>query len=306
MTVDSPAAEPTITEIALGDPAYSSWSLRGWLLLERFGLPFRARWVSFADRVPVADQIPDLAPARTVPSLRFADGSLAWDSLAAAEELAQRHPDADLWPSDPAARACARSLAAEMHSGFAALRENCPMNLRAAYQGVPHGDDVLGDIARIEAIWRHARDRFGAGGPWLCGRYSAADAFFAPVAARIATYGIPMSPDASAYVAAHLADPAFRRWRALGLTKGPDLPWYARDHTRRPWPGPPPLPAERADGPSGNEACPYSGKPVAHFLRLGGRVWGFCDAGCRDKTLADPAAWPAFARMAGIEAAPEA
>ena len=287
-------------EIVLGDPAYSSWSLRGWLLLERFGLPFRARWVSFADRVPVADQMPDLAPARTVPAVRFDDGSIAWDSLAIAEELAQRHPEAHLWPSDPAARASARSLAAEMHSGFGALREHCPMNLRVAYAGVAHRDDVLADVARIEAIWGHARGRFGEGGPWLFGRYSAADAFFAPVAARIATYGLPVGEDAAAYVAAHLADPAFRRWRALGLTNGPDLPWYARDHARRPWPGAKPLAAEVAEGPSENDACPYSGEPVTHFLRVDGRVWGFCNAGCRDRTMADPAAWPAFARMAGI------
>ena len=287
-------------EIVLGDPAYSSWSLRGWLLLERFGLPFRTRWVSFAEEASVADQIPDLAPARTVPTLLTPGGGVVWDSLAIAEELAQRHADAGLWPEDPAARACARSLAAEMHSGFAALREHCPMNLRVAYEGIAHRDDVLADMARIETIWGHARERFGAGGPWLCGRYSAADAFFAPVAARIATYGLPVGEEAAAYVAAHLADPAFRRWRALGLTQGPDLPWYAKGHARRPWPGPGPLAAEVAEGPSENGACPYSGKPVAHYLRLDGRVWGFCNAGCRDRTMADPAAWPAFARMAGI------
>ena len=291
-------------EIVLGDPAYSSWSLRAWLLLDRFGLPFRTRWVRFADGVPVADQMPDLAPARTVPTVRFADGSVAWDSLALAEELAQRHSDAGLWPADPAARACARSLAAEMHSGFAALRTHCPMNLRAAYDGIAHREDVLADLARIETVWRHARDRFGADGPWLCGRYSAADAFFAPVAARIAGYGLPVSADAADYVAAHLADPFFRRWRALGLTRGPDLPWYARDHARRPWPGPTPLPAEAADGPSENDACPFSGAPVAHYLRLDDRVWGFCNAGCRDKAVADPAAWPAVARMAGTDPAP--
>ena len=288
-------------EIVLGDPAYSSWSLRGWLLVERFGLPFRERWVSFADPLSVADQVPDLAPARTVPILRAPDAALVWDSLAIAEELAERHPEAGLWPENPAARACARSLAAEMHSGFGALREHCPMNLRVAYAGIAHREDVLADIARIETIWRHARERFGAGDPWLFGRYSAADAFFTPVAARIATYGLPVSAEAENYVAAHFADPAFRRWRALGLTLGPDLPWYARDHARRPWPGPAPLAAEVAKGPSENDACPYSGKPVAHFLRLDGRVWGFCNAGCRDKTMADPAVWPAFARMAGIE-----
>ena len=231
-------------QIVLGDPAYSSWSLRGWLLLERFELPFRARWVSFAERASVADQIPDMPPVRTVPALRLPDGAVVWESLAIAEELAQRHPAAGLWPDDPAARACARSLAAEMHAGFGALREHCPMNLRVAYSGIDQRDDVLADVARIEAIWRHARDRFGAGGTWLCGRYSAVDAFFAPVAARIATYDLPVSGASAAYVAAHLEDPAFLRWRALGLTEGPDLPWYARDHVRRPWPGPEAVPSK--------------------------------------------------------------
>ena len=296
-------------DLVLGDPAYSSWSLRAWLLLDRFGLPVRIRWVSFADEAPVAAQMPDLAPARTVPALRLPDGTPVWDSLAIAEELAQRHPGAGLWPGDPSARAAARSLAAEMHAGFGALRGQCPMNLRVAYEGVPHADEVRADIARVDALWSWARGRFGAEGPWLFGRYSAADAFHAPVAARIATYGLPVSEVAARYVAAHLADPSFRRWRALGLTQGPDLPWYAMDHARRPWPGPAPVPAAPAEGPAGNEACPFSGGPVTHMLRLGGagggRVWGFCNAGCRDKAMADPAAWPAFARMAGIDPAPD-
>ena len=225
--------QPTLL---IGDRSYSSWSLRAWLLFERFGLPVTCRWVDFAGG-DVAGQLADVAPARTVPALHMDDGALLWDSLAIAEELAQRHPEAGLWPADPSARAMARSLAAEMHSGFTALREHCPMNLRTAYADCAPPPAVLADLARIETLWAHARTAHGADGPWLCGAYSVADAFFAPVAARIAGYSLPVGDTAAAYVAAHLADPAFRRWRAAGLAEGETLPWYARDWPTKPWPG---------------------------------------------------------------------
>ena len=150
---------------------------------------------------------------------------------------------------------------------------------------------VLGQT-HIELDGGRARAETGATGPWLCGAYSVADVFFAPVAARIAGYNLPVSAAAQAYVDAHLAHPAFRRWRAMGLVDGPDQPFYDRPWPQRPWPGPAPLPAEACDGPSANEACPYSGKPVTHFARIQGRVIGFCNPFCRDKTVADPEAWP--------------
>lgn len=278
--------------LIIGDYAYSSWSLRGWLLLERFGLRFRATVLDFSGR-DVAEQLRTYRPARTVPTLITRDGAIISDSLAMAEELASRHPDAAIWPSDPLRRATARTLAAEMHSGFSALRSACPMATRVAYSDFRPSEAVLADLARIEEIWAHARSHAGEG-PWLLGAYSAADAFYAPVAARIATYALPVGPDAQAYVDAHLADPAFRRFRAMGLVKGADLPWYAKDNTRKPWPGPVPRRAQAAEGPSENARCPYSGKPVAHFLEMDGRIFGFCNAFCRDKTVADPEAWPPF------------
>jgi glutathione S-transferase len=241
----------------------------------------------------VADQLQPYRPARTVPTLITPDGAIVSDSLAIAEELAARHPEAGIWPRDALARATARSLAAEMHAGFSALRSACPMALRVAYVGFEPAPEVRADLARIEEIWAHARGHAEMG-PWLLGAYSAADAFFAPVAARIATYGLPVGPAARAYVDAHLADAAFRRWRAMGLVRGADLPWYAKDLPHRPWPGPEPRPTRSAEGPSENAACPYSGTPVAHFLEMDGRVFGFCNAFCRDKTMADPEAWPAF------------
>ncbi|MBF9034584.1 glutathione S-transferase [Rhodobacterales bacterium HKCCE2091] len=276
----------------IGDRAYSSWSLRGWLLIEKFGLSATLRMVTF-DTGDVAQQMQVAAPARTVPTLVLEDGTPVWDSLAIAEELASRHPDAGIWPADPSLRAVARSLAAEMHSGFGALRGDCPMNLRTAYTDFAPSDAVIADLSRLEEIWSFGLDR--SGGPWLAGEYSAADAFYAPVAGRIAGYGLPVGDAAQAYVERHLSDPAFRQWRAMGLVRGETLPWYAKDNATGPWPGPAPRPAKAVtDGPAENDACPYSGKPVTHFLEMDGRVFGFCNAFCRDKTVADPEAWPKF------------
>jgi glutathione S-transferase len=284
-------------DLAIGDRAYSSWSLRGWLLFDAFGLPVRVQHARL-----YTDDLPRLLegffPARTVPVMRTAEGTVVAESLAIAEELASRHPEAGLWPKDPAARAVARMLAAEMHAGFTALRSHCPMNLRISYTGCDPTDAVLADLARLETIWSWARRETGAQGPWLCGAYSAADAFFAPVAGRIAGYNLPVGAEAAACVAAHLAHPSFRRWRAMGFADGADQEFYRRDYPRRPWPGPAPLAARAVDsGPAVNAACPYSGKPVTHFLETGGRIYGFCNAFCRDKTVADPEAWPKFVAL---------
>nr|WP_237684729.1 glutathione S-transferase family protein [Szabonella alba] len=281
-------------ELAIGDRSYSSWSLRGWLLFEAFGIPVTTRRVRlYSDDFTAL--LRDFAPARSVPALRLEDGTVIPDSLAIAEELASRHPLAGIWPQDAKARAVARALAAEMHAAFGALRSHCPMNLRSSYERCDPPEPVLADLARLEQIWGWARAQTGSPGPWLCGEYSAADVFFAPVATRIATYNLPVGPQAAQYVAAHLADPALRRWRAMGRVEGPDQPFYRRDWPQRPWPAAAPLPARAVEsGPSVNAACPYSGDPVTHFLEAGGRVWGFCNAFCRDKTAADPEAWPAF------------
>jgi glutathione S-transferase len=286
-------------DLAIGDRAYSSWSLRGWLLLDAFGLPVRVRTARlYTDELP--QLLAEFAPARTVPVLRGPDGTLVMESLAIAEELASRHPEAGLWPRDPRARAVARSLAAEMHAGFTALRGQCPMNLRVSYAATPMTDALRADLDRLEVVWAWARETAGGEGPWLCGAYSAVDAFYAPVASRIATYALPVSGAAQAYVDAHLAHPSFRRWRAMGLVDGADQEFYRRDFPRRPWPGPEPLPARAvAEGTPENEACPYSGKPATHLLEIQGRIFGFCNSFCRDKTVADPLAWPAFAELWG-------
>lgn len=279
--------------LILGDRTYSSWSLRAWLVFEKFGLPYRLDTVSFGESGEGWAAIDAHPPAKTVPTLITPEGAVIDDSLALAEELATRHPAAGLWPDDPFARATARTLAAEMHSSFAALREDCPMNLRVAYHGYQPSQAVLDDVARIDRIWIHAMDRIG--GDWLCGDYSVADAFYAPIAARIATYGLQVSDRAGDYVQKHLHDPAFRRWRAMAHAKGEVLPWYKRDFDLADWPGPQPLPAVAEDGTEcENDVCPYSGLPVTHVLNLDNRRFGFCNAFCRDKTVADPEAWPKF------------
>ena len=281
-------------DLAIGDRAYSSWSLRGWLLFDAFGIPVKTQSARlYTDEL--ATLLKGFFPGRTAPTMRTPDGTVVPETLAIAEELASRHPSAGLWPPDPRARAVARVLATEMHAGFAALRGYCPMNLRVSYKDCAPTDAVLADLDRLQVIWDWARRETGASGPWLCGAYSAADAFFAPVAGRIAGYNLPVAPDAAAYVAAHLAHPSFRRWRAMGLVDGADQAYYRRDYPRRPWPGPQPLPAKAvAQGPSVNATCPYSGQPVTDFMVLGARVWGFCTPFCRDKTVADPQAWPKF------------
>ena len=280
-------------DLVLGDRAYSSWSLRGWLFFDAFGLPVKTHFARL-----YSDDLPNLLksyfPGKTAPTMRTPDGTVVPETIAIAEELASRHPDAGLWPTDPKARATARMLAAEMHAGFTALRSHCPMNLRVSYTDCSPPDAVLADLARLELIWDFARDQTGSQ-TWLCGAYCAADAFYAPVASRIATYNLPVSARAMDYVQAHLAHPSFRRWRAMSLIDGADQDFYRRDYRRRPWPGPLPLSARAVDGTQAeNTTCPYSAKPVTHVLEVEGRRLGFCNAFCRAKTIADPEAWPAF------------
>ncbi|WP_353535351.1 glutathione S-transferase [Cognatishimia sp. WU-CL00825] len=286
-------------DLILGDYAYSSWSLRGWLLFEKFGIASKQQLLDFKSETSVADQMPEFAPAKTVPTMRTADGVVIGESLAMAEELASRHPEAGIWPKASRARAIARSLASEMHAGFMALRSECPMNLRLAYADTNPSEAVLSDIARLETIWAWARAESQESGPWICGDYSAADAFFAPVAARLAGYDLPLSTAARSYVMTHLADPAFRRWRAIGLVHGAHLHRYDKPFATQAWPGPAPLSAKVSEAEPENTNCPYSGKPSTHMLELEGRVFGFCNAFCRDKTLVDPEVWPAFMALKG-------
>lgn len=199
-------------KIYLGDKNLSSWSLRAWLALAHTGAPFEEVMIPL-DRPDTAARIKAVSPSGRVPAL--ADGDvLVWDSLAIGEYLAERFPAAKLWPDDPAARAAARAMCAEMHAGFAALRTNMPMDLRAASPGEGRAPGVAEDVARILELWRTARARFGAGGPFLFGRFSLADCFFAPVVTRFRTYAVEVDEAGRAYLEAVEAWPAMRAWRA--------------------------------------------------------------------------------------------
>jgi glutathione S-transferase len=279
--------------LLIGDRSYSSWSLRGWLPFEVFDIPVTVV-STILYRPQFAQDLADFAPmVRTVPALTTPGGSVLRDSIAIAWHLAEVFPERGLLPDGAMDRALAQSLIAEMHSGFTALRAACPMNLRTAWEGVVPSDAVLSDLARIDVLWSSALSV--SGGPFLFGAYTLADAFFAPVAMRIAGYRLDISQMAQAYVAAHLAHGPLRRWRAMGLAHGPEQDTYEMGLTRAPFPVPAPLTARPVDdGPSENDACPYSGRPVVAFAAIGGRVFGFCNAFCRDKTVADPAAWPKF------------
>lgn len=279
--------------LAIGDRTYSSWSLRGWLLFDAFNIPVTVTTARmYTDAFP--KMLEAFAPARTVPALKI-DGQdqAIWDSLSIAETLHERHPDAGMWPKDPALRALGRSLAAEMHSGFMALREDCTMNLEYAYSDFKASDAVRDDLERLQLIWGRAVEL--SGGPWLCGTYSIADVFFAPVATRVATYGLEVSTAAQTYVDAHLNHGPFRRWRAMGRAENYRQAAYQLPYTKTEWPGPTPLPAKAAtSGSSVNATCPFSGKPVAHdsLAEIDGKIIGFCNPFCRDKSVADPDAWP--------------
>ncbi|MEM9974320.1 MAG: glutathione S-transferase [Pseudomonadota bacterium] len=290
--------------LAIGDRAYSSWSLRAWLLFDVFGVPVKPRRAQL-NTPAFGELLAEFPPACTVPAMQTPDGGVLYDTLAIAEELVTRHPDLPLWPPAAPERGLARSIVAEMHAGYLTLRTDCPMNLRVAYRGFLPSDETLADMARIEVLWQAARTARTAEGPWLFGAYTIADAFFAPIAARMATYGLPVGAAARAYIEAHLADPSFRRWRAMALVDGPDQKKYARPFEQVDWPGPRPIPARaspRSDAV--NTACPFSGKPVTHFLETSGRVIGFCNAFCRDKAVADPLAWPAVGHLLQMEDAP--
>jgi glutathione S-transferase len=198
--------------LLIGEKNYSSWSARPWVLLRQAGIPFTERLVSLQPDVTKAARLAGL-PAGRVPVLDD-DGLLVWDSLAIAEYLAERH--AGLWPADPRARAWARSICAEMHGGFAALRSQMSMDVRARRPQRLRSDEVRADIARIATIWTETRRRHGAGGPLLFGTFTIADAYFAPVAFRFRTYGVDPGGEAAAYARALLALPSVKAWEEGG------------------------------------------------------------------------------------------
>jgi glutathione S-transferase len=197
--------------LIVGNQNYSSWSLRPYLALKHVGAPFDLIVVPL--RMPdTTAQIASHTPAGRVPVLRHGELTV-WDSLAICEYLADVFPEARLWPADRATRAVARAVSAEMHSGFAALRNTLPMNIRASKAGRPPVDaEVAKDIARVKEIWRDCRRRFGAGGRFLFGAFSNADAMFGPVVTRFRTYGVALDGDEASYADAVWSLPAMQEW----------------------------------------------------------------------------------------------
>jgi len=204
-------------ELVIGDKAFSSWSMRPWLVMKHAGLAFTE--VAVRLRLPTTeDEIAPLSPSGKVPALR--DGELVvWDSLAICEHLADRFPEAGLWPADLAVRAVGRSAVAEMHSGFPSIRGELSMDLAAVPHVTEISDMTRHEIRRVVALWTDLRQRFGAGGPFLLGAWSIADAFFTPVATRFRTYGVRLSDfgdlgPAGAYCELLLGQPELHAWEA--------------------------------------------------------------------------------------------
>ena len=183
--------------LVIGNKNYSSWSMRPWVLLRELGIPFEEKKLRFGSE-EWAREIGRWSPSGMVPVL-WRGREAVWDTLAILETLAEWHPDKGVWPADPAARAFARSMSAEMHAGFRDLRTTMPMNIRASHPGKGMTPATRANIARIEALWGEARRRFGAGGPFLFGAFCAADAMYAPVVMRFRTYGVGPGAEAAAY-----------------------------------------------------------------------------------------------------------
>ncbi|WP_420994056.1 glutathione S-transferase family protein [Cupriavidus sp. 30B13] len=199
-------------KLVIGNKNYSSWSLRPWLLMRQAGIAFEEINVRLS--TPEFDAlVARHSPAGKVPVL--VDGDLAvWDTLSIAEYLAERFPDKQLWPAERSARALARSVCAEMHAGFGNLRSQMPMNVTAVLPGLGWNVAVQRDVDRIAAIWTDLRARFGAGGPFLFGAFTVADAYFAPVVSRFATYGTHLPDEAKRYADFILALPTMQAWIA--------------------------------------------------------------------------------------------
>jgi glutathione S-transferase len=202
--------------LVIGNKNYSSWSLRPWLALAHHKIAFEEVIIPIhTPETPAA--IGKYSPAGKVPVLIDGEATI-WESIAILEHLAERFPDAKLWPADFAARAHARAISSEMHSGFSALRVHCPMNLKRKKKR-PLTPEVEANVRRITEIWRNARARFGTGGEFLFGAFSAADCMYAPVATRFVSYEVEVDPVSQAYIDAIYRLPAFGDWQKAGLSE---------------------------------------------------------------------------------------
>ena len=224
--------------LAIGDRTYSSWSLRGWLMFAKFDIPLNVDTARM-NTPEFLEMLRAYGGGRLVPALRIKDAHntiFVSDTLAIAETLHERHPEKSMWPKDPVACGYVRAIVAQMHAGFTTLRNDCAMNLRHRYKSFSPSDALRADLARIDEIWQAANAYANPDGPWLFGEYSLADAFYAPVATRIATYGLPVGNVAAAYVNTTLSDPVFKEWRATGLAENYVQPGYDLGLPTADWP----------------------------------------------------------------------
>jgi glutathione S-transferase len=214
-------------KLIVGNRNYSSWSLRGWLACKQSGVPFEVLTVPlYGDDWEVQRRSDDLAPSSGKVPILWDGDAVVWDSLAIVEFLADRVGRDRFWPKPDDARAMARSMVAEMHSSYFALRNECTMNIRARVGGFVPSEAARGDILRILQLWAEARARFGKGGPFLFGSFCAADIFYAPVVSRFLTYGIPVPGFASAYMEAVLE----HEWMAEWITAAQDEDWVIEQY----------------------------------------------------------------------------
>lgn len=216
-------------KLIIGNKAYSSWSLRGWLACKQSGLAFAEQVVPLYGEGWEAQRTTGLlAPSHGRVPLLWDGEAVVWDSLAILDYLADKVGPDRFWPRRPEARALARAMVAEMHSGFAALRSQCPFNLRRRYTSFRPDAAVQADVLRILSLWAEARARFGAGGPFLFGSFSAADIAYAPVVGRFLTYGITVPGFAAAYMEAVWEHPWLQQWVAAGEAEPWIIPQFER------------------------------------------------------------------------------
>ena len=205
-------------KLVIGNKNYSSWSMRPWLALRASGIAFEETFIPLYTGEADKQRILDFTHSGKVPALIDGDVTI-WDSLSIIEYVAERFPQARLWPEDRASRAHARSISAEMHSGFMALRSECGMNLHRPVRAIALSADACANVARIQQIWNECRERYGKFGPFLFGQFGAADAMFAPVVHRFRTYAIPVAGEARTYMETMMALPAFQEWTRAGLAE---------------------------------------------------------------------------------------
>ncbi|MEM9108228.1 MAG: glutathione S-transferase family protein [Pseudomonadota bacterium] len=294
-------------KLAINEYAYSDKSMRAWLELDAFGIEFSPKYVPMlSDEEPAF--LAEHTPSRSLPLVLSNDENAAttiWETDAAADILADRHPEAGIWPDGAEMRDIAKLLAARARTGFALLHK-LPMNLHARYQGFEPREDQEAKVKELTSLLEWALHK--SGGPFVCGeKFCAADAAIAPLATRLVTYGFYMTDMMQAYVEALYAHPSFRRWHACAdaqLRKIADLHHNLPSGDNKAWPRQPTLPGRHYHGDLAdaiNEYCPYSGLPIdaQSLAEIDGMVVGFCNPFCCRRGMADAESWPTVMLVMG-------